>query len=217
MRLFYLCLLSTSLVPLASAAESTRQLDAHEHGSGVLNIAVEGGVIAMELEVPGADIVGFEYTAESDEDRAAIDTAISDLARPLDWFVIPASAGCKVIEASVALIGEGDHDDHDHGEEHADAHDDHDDHEGHDHGEEHADDEHSDHDHDETAEAQHTEFHAEYTLDCKTPDAIDQIEFAYFARFPNALELDVQFVSDSGAQAFEIERDDPILDMRELF
>ena len=67
------------------------------------------------------------------------------------------------------------------------------------------------------AGAQHTEFRAEYSLDCAKPDAIDLIEFVYFERFPNALELDVQVVTDAGAQGFEVERDDPVLDMRELF
>ena len=224
MRLFALVWSTTSLVALSAAAsEGSRELGAHEHGTGVLNIAVEDGVIAMELEAPGADIVGFEYTAESEADRAAVDKAISDLARPLDWFVVPAEAECKVLEASVALIGEEDHDDHDHEEEHAHDEHDHDEHEDqasddhghdeHDH-EEHAKDEHG---HDDEAGAQHTEFHAEYTLDCGTPDAIDTIEFVYFERFPSAQELDVQIVSDTGAQAFEVERDDPVLDMRELF
>jgi len=41
--------------------------------------------------------------------------------------------------------------------------------------------------------------------------------FAYFDTFPNALELEVQIVSDTGAKAFEVERDEPKLDLQGLF
>lgn len=211
-----ICAASALLVfapTLAFASGESRELGAHEHGSGALNIAVEGTRVAMEFEAPGADIVGFEYAAESDADRAAIDTAISDLARPLDWFVFPPTAGCAVIEASVALVGEDDHDDHEHEHDHAEDDDDHD---------EHASEEHSDHDHDhdehaEEAGAEHTEFHAEYVLDCASPEEITAIDFAYFERFPNALELEVQVASDAGANLFEVERDTPVLDLGGMF
>ena len=176
-------------------AEGTRELDAHEHGVGELNIALDGETVAMEFHAPGADIVGFEYEAESAEDRAAIDAAVAVLARPLDLFVMPDAAECGVTEASAALESEEDHDDHDH-EEHAEGE-----------------------DHDEHAEAggSHTEFHAEYILTCGNPDALTSIEFAYFATFENARELEVQIVTPSGAQAFEVERDEPTLDLRGMF
>ena len=193
-----------ALVPALASAEETRALGAHEHGSGVLNMAFDGGRIALELEAPGADIVGFEYAAESVDDRAAVDAAISDLARPLDLFVVPASAECTVTSAKVSVIGDEHHEDEHHEDEHDDE-----DHEGEDHADE-AHDEHED-------EAGHTEFHAEYMMDCAKPARIDRIEFAYFGRFPNAQELDVQIVSDTGAQAFEVERDNPVLDMRGMF
>jgi Protein of unknown function (DUF2796) len=42
-------------------AEERRELGAHEHGHSVLNIAIEGDRIEMELMSPGMDIVGFEH------------------------------------------------------------------------------------------------------------------------------------------------------------
>ena len=101
-----------ALVAAPALAEETRQLDAHEHGVGELNIALDGSTVVMELHAPGADIVGFEYEAESAEDRAAIDAAIATLSRPLDLFVLPAAAECSVTEASVELETEHD-DEHD--------------------------------------------------------------------------------------------------------
>lgn len=195
----------------AVSAEDTRQLDAHEHGIGQLDIAFDGGQIAMELHAPGADIVGFEYAAESAEDRAKVDAAVATLARPLDLFNLPTAAGCSVVQASASLESEEAHEGDDH-EDHA----------------EHADDGHSDtdhaehkedgHDHDDHAkEAGHTEFHAEYLLKCADPAAATIIEFAYFDAFPNALELEVQVINDKGAVAFEVEREAAKLDLRDMF
>ena len=65
--------------------------------------------------------------------------------------------------------------------------------------------------------AGHTEFHAEYLLTCAQPDSVSAISFAYFQTFPNALELEVQVISDTGAQAFEVTRDAPTLDLRSMF
>ncbi len=215
----FLTAVTLSMVPAVCIAEGeSRELGAHEHGSGTLLIAIEGNRVAMELEAPGADIVGFEYAASTEEDRATVQTAIADLAGPLELFALPAAAGCTVTAANVALIDEEDHHDHDgHGhDDHAEAEGKHDEH-GHD---EHADAEggHDEHDHEAAeAEAEHTEFHVEYMFDCASPEAIETIEFAYFERFPNALELDVQLISDAGARSFEVERDDPVLDMRGMF
>lgn len=185
-----------SLIALIAAfpafAEDARELDAHEHGVGTLNIAIDGTTVAMGIEAPGADIVGFEYAAESDADLAAIDAAVATLGAPLDLFVMSDAASCSLVEAEAALEGEDGHDDH------AD--------------EEH--DDHSDEDHDEHEdEAGHTEFHAEYTLTCDNPDALTEITFAYFEAFPNAQEVEVQMISSTGAQAFEVTRDAPVLNL----
>ena len=113
--------------------------------------------------------------------------------------------------------GEAHDDKHEHEEEKHDDHEHEDEHAKHEHEEE----KHDDHDHDEhEAEergAEHTEFHAEYALTCAKPSELSEINFAYFEAFPNALELEVQLLSDAGANAFEVERDNPTLDLRGMF
>ena len=151
-------------------------------------------------------IVGFEYGAESAVDRAAVDAAVATLARPLDLFVLPDAAGCSVVSASAGLESEEDHDGHgdDHGDDHADG--------------EHSHDDHADKGHDDHAdETSHTEFHAEYLLTCANPSAVTGITFAYFDAFPNAVEVEVQLLSEAGATSFEVERDAPTLDLRDMF
>jgi len=221
-------------------ADDVRQLDAHVHGIGEFNMAIDGTDVAMELHAPGFDIVGFEHAAKSDADRAAIQTALQVLAAPLDLFVPPAAASCVVTGTSVSLEAEEDHDSHDHGEhahddhDHGDkdhAHDDNDHgsedhaHDDHDHGsEDHAHDDHDhghdehthdDHDHADHAEADstHSEFHAEYTLSCATPDALTGLTFAYFDTFAGAEALEVQVVTEAGAQGFDVTRDAPQLSL----
>ncbi|OSP55795.1 DUF2796 domain-containing protein [Pseudoruegeria sp. SK021] len=185
------------LVAFPAFAEETRQLDAHEHGVGALDIAIYGTTVAMAFEAPGADIVGFEYAAKSDADHAAIDTALAALGAPLELFVMPDAAACGVVEAQADLEGGDGHEGH---------HEDHHDEGGH--------DTHADHDEDDHADdAGHTEFHAEYTLTCDNPDALTEITFAYFNAFPNAQEVDVQIITISGAHAFEVARDTPTLDL----
>lgn len=220
-----------------------REMGAHVHGTGQLNIAIEDHHVAMEFSAPGADIVGFEYEAETDEDKAAIEAAIAALEAPLSVFALSPAAGCEVEEVEAHLHGEDheghDHDDHDHDhddhDDHKDEDHDHDhdhDHEGDDHdheGEEHDHDEdhdhdegddHDDHDHDGhdgyDHEAQHSEFHSVYMLHCDNLDKLSAIEFGYFDQFPNAQKLEVQVISDSGAQRFDVERDAPKLDLSGL-
>jgi hypothetical protein len=48
-------------------------------------------------------------------------------------------------------------------------------------------------------------------LTCAEPGAITRIDFAYFAAFPNARELEVQMVTGTGARHFEVARDAPFL------
>ena len=173
--------LITLIAAFPAIAEDARELDAHEHGVGTLNIAIDGTTVAMAFEAPGADIVGFEYAAESGADLAAIDAAVATLGAPLDLFVMSDAANCSLVDAQAALEGKDGHDDH-------------------------GDDDHAD-------EAGHTEFHAEYTLTCDKPDALTEIKFTYFDTFPNAKEVEVQIITTSDAQAFEVRRDAPVLDL----
>lgn len=198
-----------ALAALPAAGQETRDLDAHEHGHGALNIAVEGNSLAMELEAPGFDIVGFEHAAETDADTAAVESALATLAEPAGLFGLPDAAACEVTEVSVDLHGEDAHDDHDHDKEHAEHAEEHDHDEGEAH-ENHAEEEgHDDHEH----EAEHSEFHAEYHFTCENIAALDSLTLTYFDLFENAEELEVQFVSDKGALLMEATPEAPVLDL----
>ena len=74
-------------------------------------------------------------------------------------------------------------------------------------------DEEAHHDEAEEHEAEHNEFHASYRLACASPDELGRIRFGYFDAFPNAMEVEVNVITEKGQSSFEVERDAPILDL----
>ncbi len=186
-------------VPAVSHAEDAhRELGAHVHGHGTLNIAIEDSRVSMELEVPGMDIVGFEHAATSDDQKLKVEEAKEILQRPLDIFAVPAAAGCTVVSADVAIEAEHHHDgddDHDHDAKEAKD----------------GDHDHADHDHE--GHEGHNQFHANYTLECSKPGELASIGFDYFKHFAGAQGLTVNIVAAKGQSKYEVSRDKPSLDL----
>ena len=180
--------LSAMVAHPAAGQTAHRELGAHEHGRGTLNIAVEGNKINMELEVSGMDIVGFEREAKTRNDKAALEKAKQKLSAPLSLFKLPASAGCRVTEAKVEVeTGESDHP--------ANA------------GEKGRAPESSE------KEQHHSEFHNTYSLECTSPTSITGIEFVYFNAFPGAEKLEVNVITPKGQNKFEVTRERPNLSL----
>lgn len=165
------------LVPVALMAQNAESSSAHIHGDGQLGLVLSENEIAMALEVPGQDIVGFEHPAENEEDRARVADAISDLSKPLAIFELPPEAGCVTASANVALVGDP-------------------------FGQEETTESHA---------AQHSEFQADYLLQCEDIGAMTSIRFTYFERFTDARQLTVRLSSASGTQEVLVQRETPFL------
>jgi hypothetical protein len=177
--------------PTLVAEAQHRELGVHEHGRGTLNIAVEGARVTMELEVPGADIVGFEHAAKTNQQKAAVAKAKTQLMTPLSLFVLPAVAGCKVNDATVA-IESSDHDHHkDPAKQTKGA-------------TKHAPDD---------DDRGHSKFRAQYALECASPSNLTAIDFAYFRTFAAAQKLDVNVITSKGQTKFEVTRTKPRIDL----
>lgn len=189
--------LATATIATAATAQDTREMEAHVHGVSTAEIAVEHGKVEIDILSPGMDIVGFEYVASSATDKDAVEAAIRTLLTPDVIVSLPEAAGCR-LSGALAHLHAGDHDHDD------DAHMD-DDHDHEDHaGEDHDDDDHAD-------EAQHSEFHVSYSYACEDEDALTSIGFPFFEAFSNAQEIEVQFVTETGAGQAEITRAAPEL------
>jgi hypothetical protein len=171
-----------AMAAAAAAAEERRELGAHEHGRSTLEVAIDGGRVAVALASPGADIVGFEHAAATDAQRAEVDRARAALAEPLALLVFPPAAGCRLASADVALEAEEGH--------------------GHAHGHDHAGGE----------GGGHAEFRAAYALDCADAAALatGTLDLApFFARFPGAGLVEVRVVAAGGQASREATPADP--------
>ena len=173
------------VVPSAVQAES----QAHEHGVGHLNLAIEGHEVEIELMAPGADVIGFEHQASTPEQRTAVQQRVIKLKAGADLFRFPALANCKLEKAEVEPAQMEDHDSEEH------------DHVREDHAGEHKDGE----------DESHAEFHARYHFECSDTGAITHIETRYFQIFPAARELEVQYVTPRGQGARELTAQSPRL------
>ena len=91
------------LLPIKSAEPETT-LDAHEHGSAMLNIAVDGNILFIEFESPAANITGFEHGPQTTAQAASIEAAISLLEDFKRVFRPSDSAICILDTASVNWV-----------------------------------------------------------------------------------------------------------------
>ena len=218
-----------------------RELGAHEHGAAELMIAWSGSDVAIDLETPAYNILGFEYAPTSDEEKALLEEAVAALETGKLLQLSP-DAGCTVVSANVQTsFSEEGHDEEGHHEESHDSdekdhHDDEGHHEeGHDsdeeghHEEGHESDEEGHHDeegHDSDEEGHHEEGHGEeghgeethsdvgvsYNLECQAPENIESLDASnLFAQFPNFEDIQVQWISDTQQSAADLTPDNPVL------
>lgn len=176
-----------------AAEEGHTEHGAHQHGHGSFEMAIEKTVVSIELRAPGVDIVGFEHPAASEQEKAAVEAAKAKLADPLAMFGVPKDAQCVVTAADVH-VHEGAHDDDDKpGADGAAA----------------AKGDAAVKDSGHAHEHGHSNFHAKYTLTCRAPQAIKSLDFAFFAAFAGAQELEVVAVSEKGQVKAEATRKAP--------
>ena len=176
--------LPLAILPLAVAHAADEHdhehgsLGAHEHGVGRLDAALDGKTLALELQSPAMNLVGFEHAATSDADKAKVAAARALLEQPLALFNLPKAAGCVVEnqELESPLFADT-----------PDADDDHD---------KDAKDEHH---HD------HSEIHAHYQFTCATPDALKTLDLAnIFNSFPATQKIQIQLIGPSGQQGVDV-------------
>ena len=191
-------LLSGLSAAISMSAPTAAAQSAHVHGEGQVNIAIDGNRIFMALESPGADIVGFEYEARSNDEKAAVKQAIAQLSDPMLLVRFEADAGCEVRQANAGIEGEGEHDEHE-----EDKHSEHDEHE------DEAQAEHDEH----KGEEAHGAFVAQYEFECAEIGSLGSIEFTYFSQFSNAKSLDLVLIDGRGQRRVEIDRANPVLQL----
>jgi len=174
-----------ALLPLAVAQAADEHdhehgsLGTHEHGVGRLNAVLDGPNLALELESPAMNLVGFEHLATTDADKAKVAATRAQLEIPLALFSLPKAAGCVVASQKLEspLFGDKPEADDDHDEDEAKG----------------------EHHHD------HSEIHAHYQFTCSTPDALKTLDLAnLFNTFPATQKIQVQLIGPSGQQGVDV-------------
>ena len=92
-----------------SSKKDKKSLDAHVHGVSVLNLVQDMKQLSFEFEMPGFDVVGFEYKAKKKEDIKKVRNALSILSDYKNMINVPANANCKEEKSSAKVINEGSH------------------------------------------------------------------------------------------------------------
>lgn len=158
-----------SLASLALLSGTAFAHEAHVHGVGKLDVALEGNTLSLHLDSPLVNLVGFEHAANSAKDRQAVQAMSKTLRNAAAVFVISAAAGCKastvkLVSAALdpALLGETAAKPAAAG---ADAHD------------------------------GHADLDADFVFTCSAPERLQRIDVKLFDAFKGFQSIDVQLVT----------------------
>ena len=160
----------------AGSVSAIENPGAHQHGHAELQLAIEGNRIDLIFTSPAYNLLGFEYRARTEEQKALVTETTNWLGEtPL---VDTAEAGCTVMNAVVhSQVG---------GDEHS-----------------HGDQEH-DHDDGHMEESTHSDFEVSQTLTCSNMNASEALSTQLTKRFPEIEHLVVEWVWSGGQGAQEL-------------
>lgn len=97
---------------LALAKAKPPKQHVHDHGHAKLSLATDNDMMAIDLEIPAADVFGFEHAPSNAAEQQVIDAALADLnGKALELFILPPDLGCTVQQAKAVKHQDGDHGD----------------------------------------------------------------------------------------------------------
>jgi hypothetical protein len=164
------------------ASPEKRRHDAHVHGVGEINIAVEGTKATVEFRAPAESVMGFEHEAKSESDKKKRDAAMEQLrAKGGQMVVFDPKLGCKFSDMKTAIVeAKGDSAKAQAGK---DAH------------------------KDQKKSGEHREVHGTFSVACDKPLAGSRVKFGVSKVFRDIQEIKVQVVGDSGQFGATIKKD----------
>lgn len=94
-----IALLVLSVAGGTAGADGMHAHGKHVHGEVTVNIALEGRTLALEIDAPAAQTLGFEKSPRDDRERAAV-KAVDDWFRSgRNMLGVPPAAGCRLTKA----------------------------------------------------------------------------------------------------------------------
>lgn len=167
-------LLSLPVLPVLA------QEAAHVHGIAQAQVALDGRDLLVYLQIPAADLLGFEHAPQTAAQRQQVEGLQQQWADTSRWLHLDPAAQCGVTGLQVQLGDDeaghgGHHHDHDH--------DDHHHHDDHGHGEAHLDG------------------RITLSMQCAAPQLLKSLELNPFALLPDLQQVRYQSVWPSGQSA----------------
>jgi len=96
----HLLILVTAMAAAPALAAETRSAGKHEHGTAALDIAIDGNDLAIDLDGPAENLIGFEHKPTTPEQTAALAAALATLRAGDALFLTPPAAGCQMISSA---------------------------------------------------------------------------------------------------------------------
>lgn len=94
-----IALLALSVTGATASADEMHEHGKHVHGEVTVNIALDGRTLALEIDAPAAQALGFEKSPRDDRERAAV-KAVDDWFRSgRNMLGVPRAAGCRLVKA----------------------------------------------------------------------------------------------------------------------
>ena len=99
--LIFFSLITVSLTSIAQKSPHSHQH--HQHGKGVLEIAIEGRMLSGTLEMPLEALLGFEHAPKSNKEKSAQSKLETRLGTIEAWFEINSEAQCTPNSPKIKL------------------------------------------------------------------------------------------------------------------
>ena len=162
----------------------------HVHGVIELGVVVEEGTVAVSLNAPMSDVVGFEHEPDTEEQVEKIQQAALLLADADAMFGMPESANCEIADTSIdAPVYVKQHLEEQGSAETEHSHDPHDAH----------------HSHDDHDDEEHSEIVANYEWVCGDTSKLDALALRFTDGFASVETIEVQVLTPAGAQVIKEE------------
>ena len=157
------------------ADEHRHQQEAHVHGLAELTLVLEGDILEVNLTSPATNIVGFEHSASTPEQRQTVEKAKNVLETSRGLFSFDGTS-CELQRTDVDVSAVADS-----GKE------------GHKH---HAEDDHHENEDGAADHDTHSEIKANYHFACQQGEDLTTISVQLFDRFPGIEVLNAIWVTD---------------------
>ncbi|MDP2347288.1 MAG: DUF2796 domain-containing protein [Gammaproteobacteria bacterium] len=168
---------------LAMDAGGFEEHAAHTHGTAILTVIVAAERVVVGFESPAFNLVGFESTPETDQQKQALEAAYELLANPVTLLSFGGGA-CDVLDSDISLAGMDDAQSHEH-IHHAD----------------HAGPGQPDSVH---AGPQHAEVLVNFQLSCPSLDSPPNITVTIFSHFPGVETVQLLWATDTHQGASDL-------------